>query len=316
MSELFNLPAGLKQVEYAQLFFSLELSDYFDLPRLGLLQLRRELLQALKRISLVDADRATQLKDMLQPPESQDPQFRKRFKKPAPGFVLAPDPALQGLFQPTDNITLPILFLGPAVRKISEFSLLLESLGQIGLFHGNGQFRLAAIESVAGDGLRSMLWRKGEPLVDLLPPVSDLQWWLELQPLLGSIIELEVFSPMRLLHQGKPLFQADFSSVFPFLLRRVTAMLAWYGGIEPVEDPVGMVALATQVEVLSGQFKWADWRRLKGDSHQQDLGGLLGKIRLAGPELMEIAWLLQLGSLFQVGRGAAFGAGQYRLRTI
>jgi len=316
MSDLFPLPAELKQVEYAQLFFHLEFSGHFDLPPLGLLHLRRELLQALKTVQLADSASAEQLRELLQPPDPQDPLLKKRFKTPAPGFVLAPDPARQGLLQPQEQVILPVFLLGSAVRKANHFAILLEQLGQLGIYHGTGQFRIAAIEGESAASQRSMIWQQGEPLAELSVPANDLHWWLELQPVSRSKIELEILSPMRLLHQGKPLFQAGFSDFFSFLLRRVTAMLAWHGGIEPVEDPVGLLNLAAQVETVSGRLKWTDWRRLTGDFRHQDLGGLLGKLQLAGPALVEIDWLLQLGSLFQVGKGAAFGAGRYRLRNI
>ena len=58
-------PVALQQVEYAKLYFHLEIDTYFDLPQLGLLQLRRELMQAMKSLS-VDAD-ISQLKQLLQP---------------------------------------------------------------------------------------------------------------------------------------------------------------------------------------------------------------------------------------------------------
>ena len=50
MTYLAPLPSELQQVEYAQLYFHLQVKDTFDLPQLALLQLRRELLQALRTL--------------------------------------------------------------------------------------------------------------------------------------------------------------------------------------------------------------------------------------------------------------------------
>jgi len=317
MSDLFPLPEELKQVEYAQLYLHLEIGSYFDLPPLGLLQLRRELRQALKSLQLTaGAQSLAQLEDLLCPSESPDPLLRKQFKKPAPGFVLTPDPARQGLCEPKDRIVLPLLLLGSAVDKFSSTIRLFEQLGQQGLCHGVGQFVLEAIETEDASGLRSMLWKTGESKVDLQPQICDLYWWLERQRMLGPVAVLEIVSPMRLISGGKPLFKADFADFFPYLLRRVTSMLACHAGVEPVEYPAGLIDLATRLESDAHRLHWSDWRRLEGESGTQDLGGLLGTIRVTGPALAEIAWLLQLGRLLNVGKGAAYGAGQYRLKSL
>jgi len=175
---------------------------------------------------------------------------------------------------------------------------------------------LEAIETEDASGLRSMLWKTGESKVDLQPQICDLYWWLERQRMLGPVAVLEIVSPMRLISGGKPLFKADFADFFPYLLRRVTSMLACHAGVEPVEYPAGLIDLATRLESDAHRLHWSDWRRLEGESGTQDLGGLLGTIRVTGPALAEIAWLLQLGRLLNVGKGAAYGAGQYRLKSL
>lgn len=317
MGEFFPLPTELKQAEYAQLYFHLELRGYFDLPQLGLLQLRRELLQALKTLQLdSDAETVAQLKDLLQPSESYDPVLKKQFKKPAPAFVLTPDPAMQGPYAPQKRIVLPLLLLGSAIDRFSSVVPLFEQLGQQGLFHGAGQFALVAIESEDASGLRTLLWEIGQSTTDLQLQISDLHWWLQRQDMTGSEIELEFISPMRLLRRGRPLFKTDFAELFPFLLRRVTAMLACHAGSEPIGDPLNLIAQANQLETIANRLYWSDWRRLDGEAGAQDLGGLLGSIRVAGPALTELAWLLQLGRMLHVGKGAAYGAGQYRLRNL
>jgi len=316
MGDLFPLPAELQQVEYAQLYFHLEISSAFELPPLGLLQLRRELVQAAGRLHQAGAAGAAQIKTLLQPPIADDPLLRKQFKKPAPGFVLRPDPARQGVCESKQRIILPVLLLGNAVGRLQYLLTLFEELGQQGLYHGDGQFRLAAVETEDGGGRRMTLWHEAEEKIDLQLQINDLYWWLLRQPLLGTAVEIEFVSPLRLLRHGKPLFQVDFADFFPYLLRRVTSVLACHAGIEPVGDSAGLIELAGRIANLSNRLRWFDWRRLTGEARQQDLGGLLGTLRIAGPELAEIAWLLQLGQLFQVGKSATYGAGQYHLRTL
>ena len=316
MSDLFPLPAELRRVEYAQLYFHLEVSDYFDLPQLGLLQLRRELLQALRQLRETGEEQlAGELGRLLQPEFPIDPVLRRIVQKPAPALVFSPDPADSGLIEPKQRLVLPVLFLGDGLQGIAAFRQLLMKLGQQGLYAGAGQFRLDGIEAADNSGLRSMLWVSGEPETELTPPINDLFWHLQRQQSSSERLLLEVKSPLRLLRQNKPLFRTDFSELFPFILRRVTAMLACHCRIELVADPVGLIRQAAQVEVSSNQLRWQDWRKLDAADGGQDLGGLLGTLELCGPALTDLHWLLQLGSLLNLGKGAAYGAGQYCLQA-
>lgn len=315
MSYLSPLPSELQQVEYVQLYFHLQVKDTFDLPFLALLQLRRELLHAIRTLAVWgDGSDAEQLKQLFQPPLSSDPLIRRQAQKPAPAFILSPDPQIQGLLKAKQIIVLPVLFLGRGVQSIDAFVSLLQQLGQQGLYHGRGQFLLEGIESEDASGVRAMLWSQGQQS-PLSPPVSDLHWLLERKLLAADRLVLEVVSPLRLLQQKKPLFEADFSDLFPFILRRTSAMLTCHAGVEVVKNPQHLLELSRQVIVTDNGLNWCDWRRLHGSEQGQDLGGLLGRIKLQGEGLTELGWLLQLGSLFNLGKGAPYGAGQYRLRT-
>ncbi len=316
MSDLFPLPQELQRAEYAQLYYHLQISDFFDLPRLGLLQLRRELRQALT--GLLQSGQQynnSSLRELLQPNPPLDPHLKRLVQKPAPAFILKPDLSIEGLMDPQTRIVLPVLFLGRGLGQVQLFTAMIEELGRLGLYKGTGQFLLDGIEAEDASGLRAMLWTKGDAHRNLIPPMSDLYWWLQRQKPAGDSLQFELLSPLRLMQKNKPLFTADFSDIFPFVLRRVTAMLAMHAGLEVVSDPVGLIEQANQVKVVNNRLQWQDWRRLRGGYGGQDLGGLCGHFSLQGPGLAELFWILQLGSLFNLGKGASYGAGQYRLRS-
>jgi len=307
-------PAELSQVEYVKLYFHLNLSDSFTLPTLGLLQLRRELLQALKTLPMPQGDNfSRQLKQLLQPAIPDDPILLRQIQKPAPALVISPDPLLQGSFVPQQRIILPVFLVGSGINATAPFVRLLQHLGERGLHHNTGQFVLEHVEAEDGSGLRQVLWFANKPLNQLTPPINNLSWWLERQPFLTDSIRLEMITPLRLLRQGRPLFKGSFLDIFPFLLRRVTALLAGYSGFELFADPVYLISLADRVKTLENRLYWEDWRPLKKEQGGQNLGGLLGHLDLAGEELAELLWILQLGTLFNFGKGAPYGAGQYRL---
>jgi hypothetical protein len=304
-------PVALQQVEYTKLYFHLEIDTYFDLPPLGLLQLRRELMQALKSLS-VDVD-ILLLKQLLQPELSVDPVVLRQVQKPSPALVISPDIFQSGLIEPKQQIILPVLFIGSGVRSVVPFITLLLQLEKQGLYHGSGTFRLVDIEAEDGSGTKLHIWSAGSSCYDLTPPLSNLAWWLERQPPLTEHVEFEVISPIRALQKQKPLFRAHFSSIFPHILRRVSSLAAAHGGVELIDNPEYFFDLVARVKSVGKPLVWQDWRTLKSQRGRQNLGGLTGTLNLEGVVLEELWWLLHLGRLFNIGKGATYGAGQYRM---
>ena len=313
MPYLAPIPEELQQVEYVKLYFHLQMKDTFDLPQAALLQLRRELLQALKTLESWGGEDVVQLKALLRPAVSQDPQVRRVAQKPAPALVLQPDLRSAGLIEAQQRIVLPVLFVGQSVQSVNAFVALLELLSQQGFYNGSGQFQLEAVETEDPSGVRVMLWSQGRKTA-IAPPVSDLYWWLERQHLDAERVALEIISPMRLLKKKKPLFKANFGELFPFVMRRVSALLASHAGVEIIKNPRRLQKIANEVQVVENRLQWHDWRTLQGQK-TQDLGGLMGEIVLDMEGLGEILWLLRLGCFFNVGKGASYGFGQCRLRS-
>jgi len=249
---------------------------------------------------------------LLEPTLPLDPKLRKFVQKPAPPFIVKSDLKRAGLVEPGDRIELPVLFLGSGIMSIEPFAKLLQQVGKQGLLNGQGTCELTAIETVDACGHRSAIWNGGE-LSGVIPVISDLRWWLEGQSSDWNRLHLDFVSPLRLMKDGKPLFKVGFQKIFPFILRRVTAMLATHCNIETVKDPSVLLSAAQKVEELGNSLHWRDWRPLSAERGGQDLGGLCGTLELAGNELADMLWVLQLGSLFQIGKGAPYGAGCYRL---
>lgn len=312
MSYLAPFPDQLKEIEYVRAYFYLECCEAFELPQLALLQLRREFLQTLK-ILRDDGDIQTyhRLKTVLMPELPSDPVLVRQVQKPAPAMVLAPDISSCGYFKPGQRIIMPIILLGSAVQQLNDLWKLLSCLGKRGLYKGKGRFIVEAVESENAAGQRAMLWLRGEPPSELVTPVNNLFWWLERQSRAEGAIHLTLLSPLRLLHRGKPLFRAAFAELFPFILRRVSALLAFYGHYDLSADAAYLIKLAYQVETFENDLQWQDWRRLENCLGSQNLGGLMGTMTLRGQSLAEIIWIIQLGSLFNFGKGAPYGAGQY-----
>lgn len=314
MGYLAPYPDRLKEIEYVRVYFHLECCEAFELPMLALLQLRRELLQALKTLqNQCEKVISDGLNHLLLPHLPSDPALVRIVQKPSPALILSPDVSCFGSFEPKQRIVLPVTMIGSAIQQLNALWMLIQCLGDQGLYRGHGKFIVEAVESEHPDGQKVMLWMNNESLSELIAPVSNLSWWLDRQPLPGRLTTLSVNSPLRLLQRGKPLFKISFAEMFPFILRRVSSLLSCYGHFDMSGDAGYLISLAGSAEISENHLVWKDWRRLKNISGGQNLGGLLGDMVLQTETLSELIWILQLGSLFNIGKGAAFGSGQYAL---
>ncbi|KIH75736.1 Uncharacterized conserved protein [Geoalkalibacter ferrihydriticus] len=297
-------------LDFVRVVFTLEFQEPFDLDEGRMLRLRRDL-RAAALLTLGDEEAYRTLFD---PPLTQDPVALKRFQRPGPSFVVRPDPERCGYYDSGDCFDMDVLFWGRGIQGLTEFAHTLQSLGANGLNHGEGRFDLLQVSARNPSGAQVRLWSGGQLPQQLAPPVVSVAWWLDSLPPLEDRATMDFVTPARLLSQGRPLFRPTFATLFPFILRRVSSMVhAHCGGIELFDDPKPLQLAAQGVETLVNELFWKDWRTLEGDGGAQDIGGVSGRLILAGEGLAEIGWLLRIGSLLQLGKGAAYGAGCYRL---
>jgi hypothetical protein len=306
--DLFSLPPD---IEFALLHFHLEFQQRFRLSLAELLRLRRELLMAAGQIL---GDRTGErFHALFEPPLPDDPVALRRFQRPSPPFALLPHPGLESDFDAGDRLDLTVSFWGRGIHLVGDFARVLQTLGNIGFHRGQGSFELATIEAEDASGNRASIWQEGEGLRLLTPPINEVGWWLNRDAEPAAVV-LEFLTPARLLSQGRPLFKIDFRRLFPFILRRVTSMLYTHCRREVVDDPGRLLAAADGVHEVQHLLRWQDWRTLEGVGQAQDLGGIVGSVHLDGQTLQSVLGILRVGSLMNVGKGAAFGAGCFRLR--
>lgn len=298
-------PSCLNLGECALVRFHLELLDDGCLDIDQLLGLRRLLRRAAAEVL---GARAAALFD---PPLSGDPVAVRRFQKPAPGFVLHPDPAITGELLAGDRIAMEMLFLGSAIQSIGDLLLTWRKMGEYGLTGESLPFTMAAADSFGLDGRWRPFWQGSRRIAELAPGLIRLDEWLEQSWPREEPVELTFLTPVRLVTGNGVLRRPRFDQLFPFMLRRVTSMLHACCGLEPVDDPGGLLAAGHQVAASQANVRWVDWRETGG---LERVGGMTGTLRLQGPGLEELLWVVLLSTLFGVGKGAAFGAGCCRIR--
>lgn len=294
-------------VEFSIVHFQLEFLEPYSLSLESLLRLRRDLHGAGRQVL---GERFAPLFDPALPP---DPVALKRYQRPGAPFALSFSAKQAGYYDSGDRLQMSVCFWGSGIQRVVDFATVLQRLGSIGLHRGEGFFELAAIEAEDAAGSRHVLWTGGQ-LHELAPPVNDLRWWLEVSTPVDSLV-LEFETPARLLSRGKPLFRIDFRQLFPYILRRVTSVLYAHCGCEVQADVASLLAEAASVDVNENRLCWKDWRVLEGSEQSQELGGVSGSILLSGGALQPLLWILRTGSLLNLGKGASYGAGIFRLHS-
>lgn len=306
---------NLSGLEFAVIEFHLELQESIALEVVDMLRLRRNL-RSVARNVLTDEGPESSFTILFDPPVSTDPAAVRKYQRPGPAFAMRLDPDVHGFFEPGDHYDLTVLFWGRGVQRIPDFASVLCALETRGLVAGEGRFELAAISARDAAGNPEIIWTRGGNLEALTSVILDLPWWLADHALSSDSLTLDFMTPARLISGGRPLFYPGFRTIFPFILRRVSSMMHAHCGREIVSDASALLQSADVVVEEENRLQWLDWRRLEGEKGDQELGGITGSLSLRGTALAEICWVLHLGSLLNIGKGAAFGAGRYALRTF
>lgn len=296
----------LERFDFCRLRITLEFTAAVDLPAEAGLRLRRDLLRAgRERLSSEDCQR------LFDPPPPLDPSARRRFQRPASPFVCSPPVGLPRHFGAGDGLVLPVLFLGDGIQLIGPFLACLAQIGRWGFWRGAGPFEIGEV---------AILGPRGESLPRTLAEVTagadlfvdNARWWLEERPA-ADWWSLQFTSPARLVSDGRPLFRPTLADLFPFVLRRVMASAYHHCGLELDLDPRLLQRSVAAIEVPANRLAWQDWRTLEGEDRKVDLGGVAGRLTFRAPPEPTILQVLLLGSLLNLGKGAAFGAGHFCL---
>jgi len=307
------IPDLLKKTEFLLTRFLLEIQEEFTVTSEVILRLRREL-NLVERHSLGMG--SSSVTSLLHPSFPVDPIALRRHQKPSPPFVILPPDDLPSSLVMGDVFVLTVFFFGDGARSIGDFINVIRLLGDNGIYNGTGRFELVSVVADDPSGNSVDLWQPGEDTDDLPYPLIDLAWWIGTPSESPASLRIRFLTPARLLTHGKPLFRPNFRSIFPFLLRRITTMLYFYCGVEIVEDHRAVLEQAFLVHEFDNRLFWEDWKRLEADHGGVDLGGVTGTVSLMGDVLSQIEWLLKVGTLMNLGKGAAYGAGHYILEDI
>lgn len=298
------LRSYLQDIEFTEISFHYRLETPRVLPSFPELFLRSTLQQ--KGMELLDPDPFERL---FTPALPDDPTALRRYQRPAPPFAF--QPRHQSLTTTaTDQGVISCHLFGDGILLLDELIQTMAVVQPFVFANRQRQGQLTTVSAADASGKEVTIWQKGmTKCAD--PPRITAAWRFDPLPTTSEWC-LEILTPARLLMQKKPLFRPAFRHLLPFILRRVTALCYFCNHIEIAGAPE-LLAMSHGIEEEVSDWRWHDWRCHPGDETLTELGGFCGQLRLKGELPDDLIDLLRLGSLMNIGKGAAYGAGAYRL---
>ena len=229
-----------------------------------------------------------------------DPVALRRYQKPPLPFAFT-IPVLPEKSRSGDAIELSLVITGAVISYLDLFIK-----ATLAIFDASGIFRDWRVVSVAAasiDGTRTHI-----PLGAVAGEFASLPL-LSFEELFsgggGSCARLSVNvqTPLRLLHKGSPVQEVPFSRLAGALFRRISSLAYYYGREELPHDFKWLARQSQEVVCTRSDLRWVK----RGGSLQ----GVEGNVEYRG-ELADFIPFLLLGSRLNLGKGAAYGMGNYR----
>lgn len=298
------LSSYLQNIEFADLSFHYRLETLRILPIFPELSLRA----ALHKVGTEVLD-PIPFERLFTPALPDDPTALRRYQRPAPPFAFLPQPRDLTPIA-TDQGSLSCRLFGDGITLLDDLVMTMAEIQPFAFAGRQRDGHLDTVSAVDGSGQNVTIWKKGMTQCTA-PPRITAAWRFDTLARTNNL-RMEIITPARLLVQKKPLFHPGFRHLLPFILRRVTANCYFCNHLE-IEGAPELLALSAGIEKEENQLHWHDWRCHPGDGALSELGGVCGQLLVTGDLPDDLIDLLHLGSLMNIGKGAAYGAGAFRL---
>ena len=136
-------------------------------------------------------------------------------------------------------------------------------------------------------------------------------------PPVANALRLNIGTPMRLQHQGRPLTPRDLTmrALVTTAARRVSLALHLHCGHATLPDINPLLESLAGLSDDRTDLQWRDWTRYSSRQQQEmTLGGVIGQWNVHGEAAQLWPWLW-VGQWLHIGKNATMGMGAYELRT-
>jgi hypothetical protein len=228
-------------------------------------------------------------------------------------FVLEPPTVAQAEVPPGGRLALGLTLIGRAIALAPYFLAACREMGKQGVGRGRGRFHLERVMADDPADAQGRVVYDGDR--DLLAPAVPPWSWSVLDEGRETVerVTLDFLTPTRLRQDADLVVQPAFSTLATALLRRLSVLAEAHCSGPPLADAKAILAAVQEVRVVKSNLRWHDWERYSARQQaRMSLGGFVGRVTFEGS--LTPWWpLLRIGEVLHVGKGTAFGLGQYRL---
>ena len=230
-------------------------------------------------------------------------------------YVMEPPAPGARLLETGAVLVFHLVLVGHAIDQLALILFALQRALAQGLTRQRAPAELLQVECLDAHGVAQAVWSREHPILAehsarLAVPMAPAD--------IGAGLVLNVHTPLRLQHQGRPLGVAQLTprALVAALARRIALLMDLHAGQGGWGDAARRVT--QQAESLTDQrdLSWHDWTRYSSRQQQEmTLGGVLGRWQLSGdPTTLAALWpWLWLGQWLHVGKNATMGMGGYQL---
>jgi hypothetical protein len=242
-------------------------------------------------------------------PPPDYPAAAKFTSAPAP-FVLNPPLSNRQVFHPEEMLHFDLVLFGRIIDALPYFIFTFTEIGRRGLGDERGKFILERVDLVEGQ-TASQVYDGHSQTLSAYTIGAESEG--DLEDYQASQLTLKLLTPLRLKLNGKLLTQLSFPLLFERLIQRLTLLISFYGSNGSLSDLASLYPKAKQIQVISDNTHWYDWKRYsQRQKAEMNLGGLKGEITFAGDLSPFMPWL-KFGEQVNVGQGTSFGLGKYKI---
>jgi CRISPR/Cas system endoribonuclease Cas6 (RAMP superfamily) len=206
---------------------------------------------------------------------------------------------------------LDIVLFGHGQRYLPFIIHSLQKAGQDGIGGHRQLFELLSIDEINTKGSRKTIYLAGE-----LTPQNSGEY--PTIPDMPEEVEIVFHTPLRIKQDGKNITprELNFATLFSTLLRRIS-LISYFHTDTPLEiDFAAITQLAKTVDWTTKKLEWYDWTRYSSRQEtEMNMGGMIGRTKLAMQGLEAFWPYLWLGQWTHVGKGTSMGMGAYTIQS-